>query len=140
MDRLTDKVRRESSWTVMFTDDIVICREQVEGNPEGWSYALERRGIKVSRSKIEYVCANERDQSETVNLQGGEVKKAEDFKYLGSTIQSNGERGIKVKKRVQTGCTKNPACVIQTISKAENGFWLCLCYYHCQRQTVQVNK
>lgn len=73
----------------MFTDDIVICREQVEGNLEGWSYALGRRGIKVSRSKIEYVCANERDQSETVSLQGGEVKKAENFKYFGSTIQSS---------------------------------------------------
>lgn len=27
-----------------------------------------------------------------------------------------------MKKRVQTGPTKNTACVIQTISKAENGF------------------
>ena len=27
MDRLTDEVRREPTWTIMFTDDIVICKE-----------------------------------------------------------------------------------------------------------------
>ncbi|KAF7647582.1 hypothetical protein LDENG_00169870 [Lucifuga dentata] len=35
MDRLTDEVRQESPWTMMFADDIVICsesREQVEEN------------------------------------------------------------------------------------------------------------
>ena len=35
MDRLSDDIRQESPWTVMFTDDIVIChenREQVEEN------------------------------------------------------------------------------------------------------------
>lgn len=92
----------------MFTDDIVICREQVEGNLEGWRYAPEGRGIKVSRSETEYMCVNERDQSEIVSLQGGEVKKVEDFKYLGSTMQSN--RKIEVKMHVQTGSTKKP-CV-----------------------------
>ena len=33
MDRLTDEVRREPPWTMLFTDDIVICeetREEVE--------------------------------------------------------------------------------------------------------------
>ena len=32
-----------------------------------------------------------------------EVAKVEDFKYLGSTVQSNGECGREVKKRVQAG-------------------------------------
>ena len=32
-----------------------------------------------------------------------EVAKAEDFKYLGSTVQSNEECGREVKKRVQAG-------------------------------------
>ena len=35
--------------------------------------------------------------------QGEEVAKVEDFKYLGSTVQSNGECGREVKKRVQAG-------------------------------------
>ncbi|KAK3524947.1 hypothetical protein QTP86_011480 [Hemibagrus guttatus] len=181
MDQLSEEVRQESPWTMMFADDIVICsesREQVEENLERWRFALERRGMKVSRiqsngecgkepfksglagvfwiivllqnpsrligvsklpvlhnfdsilviwlfakilsfvdpfytdlmlhsftdipsshhpkvsrSKTEYMCVNEREGSGTVRLQGEEVKKVQEFKYLGSTVQSNGESG-----------------------------------------------
>ncbi|KAK3520398.1 hypothetical protein QTP70_024152, partial [Hemibagrus guttatus] len=106
MDQLSEEVRQESPWTMMFADDIVICsesREQVEENLERWRFALERRGMKVSRSKTEYICVNEREGSGTVRLQGEEVKKVQEFKYLGSTVQNNGESGKEVKKRVQAG-------------------------------------
>ncbi|KAK3557030.1 hypothetical protein QTP70_024241, partial [Hemibagrus guttatus] len=106
MDQLSEEVRQESPWTMMFADDIVICsesREKVEENLERWRFALERRGMKVSRSKTEYMCVNEREGSGTVRLQGEEVKKVQEFKYLGSTVQSNGECGKEVKKRVQAG-------------------------------------
>ncbi|KAK3507342.1 hypothetical protein QTP70_014836 [Hemibagrus guttatus] len=106
MDQLSEEVRQESPWTMMFADDIVICsesREQVEENLERWRFALERRGMKVSRSKTEYMCVNEREGNGTVRLQGEEVKKVQEFKYLGSTVQSNGECGKEVKKRVQAG-------------------------------------
>ncbi|KAK3543658.1 hypothetical protein QTP70_026248, partial [Hemibagrus guttatus] len=106
MDQLSEEVRQESPWTMMFADDIVICsesREQMEENLERWRFALERRGMKVSRSKTEYMCVNEREGSGTVRIQGEEVKKVQEFKYLGSTVQSNGECGKEVKKRVQAG-------------------------------------
>ena len=50
MDRITDKGRREPLWTMLFADDIVICketREEVERRLECWTYELERRGMKV---------------------------------------------------------------------------------------------
>ncbi|KAK3568074.1 hypothetical protein QTP86_029710 [Hemibagrus guttatus] len=106
MGQLSEEVRQESPWTMMFADGIVICsesREQVEENLERWRFALERRGMKVSGSKTEYMCVNEREGSGTVRLQGEEVKKVQEFKYLGSTVQSNGECGKEVKKRVQAG-------------------------------------
>ncbi|KAK3573207.1 hypothetical protein QTP86_015118, partial [Hemibagrus guttatus] len=106
MVQLSEEVRQESPWTMMFADDIVIyseSREQVEENLERWRFALERRGMKVSRSKTEYMCVNEREGSGTVRLQGEEVKKVQEFKYLGSTVQSNGECAKEVKKRVQAG-------------------------------------
>ncbi|KAK3546868.1 hypothetical protein QTP86_003764 [Hemibagrus guttatus] len=49
MDQLSEEVRQESPWTMMFADDIVICsesREQVEENLERWRFVLERRGMK----------------------------------------------------------------------------------------------
>ena len=52
MDRLTDEVRREPPWTMLFADDIVICKEtrkEVEQRLESWRYALERRGMKVGQ-------------------------------------------------------------------------------------------
>ncbi|KAK3571361.1 hypothetical protein QTP86_008900 [Hemibagrus guttatus] len=55
MDQLSEEVRQESPWTMMFADDIVICsesREQVEENLERWRFALERRGMKRD---IQYV-------------------------------------------------------------------------------------
>lgn len=106
MDRLTDEVRQESPWTMMFADDIVICsesKEQVEENLERWRFALERRGMRVSRSKTEYMVLNEREGNGTVRLQGEEVKRVQSFKYLGSTVQSDGECVKEVKKRVQAG-------------------------------------
>ena len=58
MDRLTNAVSREPPWTMLFADDIVICEEtmeKVERRLESWRYTLERRGIKVSRSRTEYL-------------------------------------------------------------------------------------
>ena len=106
MDRITDDIREEAPWTMMFADDIVICsesKEWLERKLESWRYALERRGMKVNRRKTEYMCVNERQDKGTVKMQGEEVAKVEDFKYLGSTVQSNGECGREVKKRVQAG-------------------------------------
>ena len=104
MDRMTDEIREEAPWTMMFADDIVICsesKEQVEEKLESWGYALERRGMKVNRRKTEYMCVNERQDtgSGTVKMQEG-VAKVDDFKYLGSTVQSNG-----VRKRSEEECT-----------------------------------
>ena len=90
----------------MFADDIVICSEskdQVEENLEMLRYVLEGRGMKVSCRKTEYMCVNKGDPSGTARLQGAEIKKVNDFKYFGSTVQSNGECGKGVKKHVQAG-------------------------------------
>ncbi|KAK3509590.1 hypothetical protein QTP70_006459 [Hemibagrus guttatus] len=49
MDQLSEEVRQESPWTMMFEDDIVICsesREQMEENLERQRFVLERRGMK----------------------------------------------------------------------------------------------
>ena len=71
-----DEVRREPPWTMLFADDIVICketREEVERGLESWKYALERRWMKVSRSKTEYLCINEGNDYETVKMEDTKV-------------------------------------------------------------------
>ena len=61
MDRRTNEVRSEPPWTMLFADDIVICeetREEVKRRLKSWKYALERKWMKVCRSKTEYLCIN----------------------------------------------------------------------------------
>ena len=105
VDRLTDEVRQEAPWTMLFADDIVICSEtkqQAEDNLDRWRYALERRGMKVSRSKTEYMCMNGSGNGK-ICLQKEELKKVNEFKYLGTTMVSNGEYSREVKNKIQAG-------------------------------------
>ena len=82
MDRLTDEARREPPWTMLFADDIVIfkeTREEVEWRLEYWRYALERRGMKVNRSKTEYLCINGGNDDETVKMEDIKVPRVKEF-------------------------------------------------------------
>ena len=91
---------------MLFTDDIVIyeeTREEVERRLEFLKYALERREMKVSRSKTEYLCINGGNDDETVKTENAKVPRVMEFKYLGSTVQESGGCEREVKKRVQAG-------------------------------------
>ena len=106
MDGLTDEVRREPPWMMLFADDIVIyeeTREEAERRLESWRYALERRGMKVCRSKTEYLCINGGNDKETVKMEDTKAPRVKEFKYLGSTVQESGSCEREVKKRVQAG-------------------------------------
>ena len=106
MDRLTGDIRWEAPWNMMLADDIVIAsesREQAEEDLERWRFVLERRGMKVSRSKTEYLCMSDNVTEETVKLQGADLVKVQDFKYLGCIVQDNGDCQKEVKKRIQAG-------------------------------------
>ena len=82
INRLTDEVRREPPWTMLFADDIVICeetREKMERRLECWRYALERREMKVSRSKTGYLCVNGGYDKETVKMENTKLPKVKEF-------------------------------------------------------------
>ena len=87
----------------------MICersREQAEESLERWRNALERRGMRISRDKIEYLCLNGPATGSSVKLQGAELAKVDEFKYLGSMVQENGKCEREVKKRIQAGWSK----------------------------------
>lgn len=57
----------------MFADDVVMCsesREQLEEHLKRRRLVLKGRKMKVSRTKTEYWCVNERNSTGTVRLQG----------------------------------------------------------------------
>ena len=106
MDKLTEEIRTELP--MMFADDIVLCREdrrQLQEVLEVWMNALEKRGLKVSRSKTEYMQAGGVDDGGELRLQGETVKKVEIFKYLGSVVGSVSRDGSCEEeiRRIQAG-------------------------------------
>ena len=94
MDRLINRVRKKPLWTRLFADDIVICketREEVEWRLECWRYVLERRRMKVSWSKTEYMYINGGNDKETAKMEDTKMPRVKKFKYLGSTTQEGGK-------------------------------------------------
>ena len=91
---------------MLFANDIVLCRQnhrELEEDPEIWRNALERRGLKVSWSKNEYLRVGGVDNGEELKLQGEKLKRAKNFKYLGLTVSNDGGCEEEVRRRIQAG-------------------------------------
>ena len=106
MGKLTKDIWKVAPWDMLFADDIVLSRKnhrELEGDLEIWRNELKRRGLKVSRSKTEYLKAGNVDNGEELKLQGEKAKRVKNFKYLGSTVSSNGRWEEQVRRRIQAG-------------------------------------
>ena len=58
MDKLTKSIRKDAPWDMLFADDIVLSRQnhrELENDLEIWRNALDRRGLKVIRSRTKYL-------------------------------------------------------------------------------------
>ena len=58
IDRLTEDIRKDAPWDMLLADDIVLSRQnyrEPEKDLEIWRNAPEKRGLKVIRSKTEYL-------------------------------------------------------------------------------------
>ena len=70
---LWTNIEKEAPWDVMFADHIALSRQnhkELEEAQEIWRNALERRGLKVSRSKTEYLEVGDADVENELELQG----------------------------------------------------------------------
>ena len=69
MDVLTENIEKDPPWAMMFVDDLVLCamtREEVEEDLETWRVVFERHGLKISRTKTEYLPSPTNDTETTV--------------------------------------------------------------------------
>ncbi|CAK1599498.1 unnamed protein product [Parnassius mnemosyne] len=95
MDALTSDLQDEAPWCMLFADDIVLVGEEgieVQSRLTGWQRRLESVGLKISRSKTEYLCCDFGGLSSPVpmSLDGAILPICSDVKYLGSFIQGDG--------------------------------------------------
>ncbi len=58
MDAISEEIGRGPPYAMLFADDLVICEnthEQAEDQLEWWRKAIENKGLRVSKSKTEYL-------------------------------------------------------------------------------------
>ncbi|KAI5746693.1 hypothetical protein M8J77_006372 [Diaphorina citri] len=102
MEVLTDGVRREAPWCMLFADDVVLCGESaadIERELESWRIALEEKGLKINRTKTVQLNFG-MENGDTISLDGVDLNKVDKFKYLGSTIDCKGELDCEIAHRI----------------------------------------
>ena len=61
MDVLASELGSKPPEAMLFADDLVLCetsREKIEQELERWRDQFERRGLRISRTKTEYICTH----------------------------------------------------------------------------------
>uniref|UniRef100_A0A8D8RG21 Reverse transcriptase domain-containing protein n=1 Tax=Cacopsylla melanoneura TaxID=428564 RepID=A0A8D8RG21_9HEMI len=105
MDVISETVRDEAPWCMMFADDVVLAAESVEGltrKLEDWRRELEDRGIRISRTKTVHLKYGS-ESDERVRFDGEDLNRVNKFKYLGSTVDKDGTLDSEIEHRVNAG-------------------------------------
>ncbi|XP_064074433.1 uncharacterized protein LOC135193915 [Vanessa tameamea] len=111
MDALKANIQEEAPWCMLFANDIVLIGEdglEIQSRLEDWQQKLENVGLKISRTKTEYMFCDFGGLSglEAIALDGVALPVCSDFRYLGSLIQDDGKIDRTVKHRINTGWMK----------------------------------
>jgi hypothetical protein len=113
MDELTKHIQVEVPWCMLFADDIVLVDETRDGvnrKLELWREVLEDKGLRISRTKTEYMeCKfSSRGNNEGIDVKIGEecIPMKDIFKYLGSIFQHDGGIDGDVTHRINAGWLK----------------------------------
>ena len=83
---------------MMFADDVVLCAREndvLESELEPWREALEKRGMKVSRARTEYMCLIGTPATWSVKMQSAALSQIP----LVSTLQGDGDINAGVNRR-----------------------------------------
>ena len=110
MDELSKSVQETVPWCLLFADDIVLITESKQSlnmKLEEWRTSLESKGLRISRSKTEYLHCDFSgvggDEDVQITIDDQVVPQTTKFKYLGSYVQKDGEIDSDVTHRIQVG-------------------------------------
>ena len=111
MDVLSEEIRDEELWELLYADDLVITAEseaELQSRIVEWQESLERGGLKVNANKTE-VMVNNKEGGDRVRVQdsrGSIIKQVDTFKYLGSTLSQRGGCEAEVETRIKAAWGK----------------------------------
>ena len=105
MDVLAEEARTKPPWAMLFADDLVLVSEtveQVDEEVERRRTVIENNGLKIRRSKTEYLVPSH--QQGVVKLEGEPLPSIN--KYLGSVIDGSGGRGKDDDERIKVAWSR----------------------------------
>ncbi|XP_076960807.1 uncharacterized protein LOC143637260 [Bidens hawaiensis] len=110
LDELSKSIQKTIPWCMMFTDDIVLVAERKQNlnvRLEGWRAALERKGLRISRAKTEYLHCDfgegNNNEEVQITIEDQSIPEVTKFTYLGSFVHNDGEIDSDVAHRVNVG-------------------------------------
>ena len=83
-----------------------MTREEVEEDLETWRVVFERHGLKIGRTKTQYVPSPTHETETTVKIVDAELLTVTSFKYLGSLFTSEGGSQADVPNTIRIGLMK----------------------------------
>ena len=115
MDVLSEGVRLELPWVMLYADDIAMCMVETADlnvNLEAWREKLEDRGLRINRMKTEWMRCLFGEEHDEVDLEIDmeNLKEVESFKYLGSVLNNSGSMEREIGNRIQAGWTSWRKC------------------------------
>ena len=111
LDVLSEAIRNEELWELMYADDLVITAESEEVLQRriiAWQESLERGGLKVNVNKTEAMVSN-KEGGDRIAIQDGRglnIKQVSTFKYLGSALSEKGGCESEVDIRIKAAWVK----------------------------------
>ena len=108
MDVLTEMIEGQPPWTMLFADDLLLAattKEELEKRLERWRAALENAGLRISRSKTEFMKLFTQVEG-PVMMDGVALPEVVDFKYLGSVVANDVSMEPEIKSRLSKGWQK----------------------------------
>ena len=111
LDTLTNHIKTDTPWEIIFADDIAIVgrtEEDLQGKLKKWQMALANGGLKMSAEKPEMMVMERKQETSIkfVDTNGKELKQVDCFKYLGTVMETEGGSNKAVKQRVKSAWMK----------------------------------
>ncbi|KAI5754231.1 hypothetical protein M8J77_006965 [Diaphorina citri] len=105
--RVEDEVGSGGMKLTLFADDIALygtTSEEVQQQITAWTRNARQYGLIFSQEKSEVLVLNRfGSEEDEIDMDGVNLKKADKFKYLGSTLSKNGELDIEITQRIESG-------------------------------------
>lgn len=102
MDTLTSDIQRQAPYTLLYADDVFLAsvnKTDLTQLVKLWNDRLAQHGLRLNTRKTEYLTTNTNDTG-TININGTDLPRTENFKYLGSVLSADGELNNEITARI----------------------------------------